>query len=110
LYDLTDFDKEVLKASHSLPVLVEFWAPWCEPCGWLEPILLEMLSESGGRWSFIKINTDEQQEIADRYHIRGVPAVRVFYKGEIIASYNGMMFKKEYSRWLEDHLQKISAD
>lgn len=102
----TDYLDNILKQSQSLPVVVDFWAPWCEPCFMLEPILNELESENQGRWKLIKINIDEMIEIAGKYSIRSVPTVCIFHKGEMIAKYNGLMWKKQFGEWIEGQLNQ----
>ena len=101
-FDLIDFQAEVIEASYSRPVVVDFWADWCDPCKWLEPIITELAAERKEQWAFIKINSDHEQDIAAKYNIKGIPAIRVFQKGEIVASYNGMMWKKDLDKWIDE--------
>ena len=78
--DVTEatFDAEVLKSA--LPVLVDFWAPWCGPCRSVAPIVEELAGEYAGKVKFAKVNTDENGALANRLAIRGIPAL-LFYKG-----------------------------
>lgn len=99
-FEVKNFEKEVIEASQSIPVMVDFWADWCGPCHMLEPILIELLADNKDKMRLVKINSDAHQELAIRYNIRGVPAIRIFRHGEIIASYNGLMYKKEFQEWL----------
>jgi len=99
-----DFNKDVLAESNSTPVVVDFWAPWCEPCLMLEPILDELAAEYSGHWKLAKINIDEQTDVAKEYHIMSVPSTCIFYKGEIIARYNGLMWKNDFAKWLEQNM------
>ena len=98
------FEKDVLEKSKKLPVVVDFWAPWCGPCQYLGPVIEQLASEAGGKWELVKINTDENQELSSRYGIRGIPAVKMFSKGEIIAEFTGALPKHEILKWLDKHI------
>lgn len=90
-YDVTvaDFDQKVLAASHTVPVLVDFWADWCQPCRILKPILEKLAAEYGGRFILAKVNSDENQELSMRYGVRGIPAVKAFLGGELVDEFTG---------------------
>ncbi len=81
MIDLTSdtFEKEVLKSN--IPVLVDFWAPWCGPCRMVGPVLEKISSEYSGKLKFAKLNVDESQEIAAKYDVRGIPCMVIFAKG-----------------------------
>jgi len=99
-----EFQNTVIQPSYTKPILVDFWADWCDPCKILEPILDELASESRDSWSLVKIDTDASKEIASQFNIMGVPAIRIFRNGELIAKYNGLMWKKEMGKWIENQL------
>jgi thioredoxin len=98
---LENFEDTVIKPSHSKPVVVDFWADWCDPCKLLEPILDELAYENENEWVLIKIDIEESPELKERFDIMGVPATIIFHKGEIIGRYNGLMWKKDMGRWIE---------
>ena len=72
-----NFDEVVIRGSRERPVLVDFWAPWCGPCRTLGPILDKLAAEMAGRFTLVKLNTDDEQELAARYGIRGIPTIVV---------------------------------
>ena len=100
----SDFTQDVLLPSESVPVLVDFWAPWCGPCKVLGPILEKLESEAAGRWKLVKIDTDQHQAIASEHGIRGIPDVRLFSAGKEVARFSGAQPESEVRRWLDEHL------
>ena len=86
---VADFDEKVLAASQEVPVVVDFWAPWCQPCRILKPILEKLAGEYGGKFILAKVNSDENQELSMRYGVRGIPAVKAFVGGEMVDEFTG---------------------
>ena len=76
-----DFDSAVLQSSE--PVLVDFWAEWCGPCRAIAPVLDELSSELEGKVKIVKLNVDENPDLAMKYQITSIPAMKVFNKGEV---------------------------
>jgi thioredoxin 1 len=81
------FDAEVLKSN--LPVLVDFWAEWCGPCRAVAPILEEISQEHGAKLKIVKLNIDENSELAIKYGITSIPALNIFVNGEVVKSIVG---------------------
>lgn len=84
-----DFQEKVINASFQTPVLVDFWAEWCEPCRALKPILERLAVEYGGRFILAKINSDHNQELAAHFGVRGIPNVKAFIKGQMVNEFTG---------------------
>lgn len=99
-----DFQEKVLDSD--LPVVVDFWAPWCAPCKIVEPVIEELAAEMEGKVRFAKVNTDENQNLAMKYGIMGIPTMKVFKGGKEVDSLSGAA-PKEY---LKDFIEKAITD
>src|ERR671930_2245212 len=94
----TTFDQEVLESE--TPVLVDFWAEWCGPCHAVSPILERIVEERSGELKLVKVNIDEEQELARRYGIMSIPAMMLFKEGEPAAATIGAQPKGAIERAL----------
>lgn len=108
-YEVTDFQRDVIEASHQHPVLVDFWAPWCGPCRALGPVLEKLATENADRWKLIKVNTDEYQQISGQYDIKGIPAVKLFVDGRVVNEFTGALPEHAVRSWLEESIPTEDA-
>ena len=97
-----NFDQEVLKSN--VPVLVDFWAPWCGPCRMVAPILDEIAREYQGKLKVVKLNTDENQLVAMKYGIRSIPTLGIFKDGEVVDAVIGAAPKKYLEEKIKPHV------
>ncbi len=103
-FDLKDFQKDVIEKSYNTPVLVDFWASWCQPCVTLVPILEKLAKEGKGKWNFVKVNVDDHAQLAADQKVRGIPAVKLYVDGEVINEFTGAFPEHEVRVWLQQNL------
>jgi putative thioredoxin len=114
---LADFQQQVIEESKLRPVVVDFWAPWCGPCKSLKPILEKLAAEYGGKFLLAKVNSDDNQELATRYGVRGIPNVKAFIDGEPVDEFSGALPEGEVRAFLDrlvpgpaDEMRKQAAE
>lgn len=100
----------VLEKSNKVPVVIDFWAPWCGPCKFLGPIIEQLAQEADGKWELVKINSDEDPDIAKQYNVRGIPSVKMLFNEEVIAEFTGALPRHQIERWLHDNLPDKRRD
>jgi putative thioredoxin len=103
-----NFMSDVVEASAHTPTLVDFWAPWCAPCKQLMPILDRLAEEYGGRFKLAKVNTDEQQELAQKLGIRSLPTVVLFKDRTAVDHFIGVVPEAKIRELLDKHLSRQS--
>lgn len=102
----TTFDQEVLKSD--LPVLVDFWAPWCAPCRVVSPIVEELAKEYEGKLKVVKVNVDENQQSASRFNIMSIPSLLIFKNSKPVKTMIGAQGKENLKKGIEEVLQAPS--
>jgi len=99
-----NFDAEVLKSN--LPVLVDFWAPWCGPCKMVAPVVEAISNDFKGKLKVVKLNTDESSQIAAKYQIMGIPTLMFFSGGNMIDRITGYLAKDALAQKVNEVLSK----
>ena len=107
--DQQRFETEVLQASLSTPVLVDFWATWCEPCKTLGPMLEKLAGEYNGAFRLGKVDVDKQQELAGMFGIRSIPTVVLVKDGQVLDGFSGALPEGQLREFLSRHLQPLDA-
>src|ERR1700730_1691021 len=98
------FQAEVIEASNSQPVMVDFWADWCRPCHMLAPTVAEIAQTYAGKLKVVKLNVDENVNSAGRYNIRGIPTLLIFKGGQVADQIVGAVPKEQISKIVDRHL------
>ena len=96
------FEREVLTSD--LPVLVDFWAPWCGPCRMLAPVVEKLAASHAGRVKFVKLNTDDNPGLAGQYNVSGIPCLILFKGGKDVERIVGFVPEKNVASMLQKHL------
>ncbi|MGY9048041.1 thioredoxin [Puniceibacterium antarcticum] len=105
-----DFMKEVIEASKEVPIIVDFWAPWCGPCKTLGPQLEEAVNAAKGAVKMAKVNVDEAQQIAAQLQIQSIPTVYAFYQGQPVDGFQGAVPQSEVKAFVEKLVKLAGGD
>ena len=101
---INDADFETVVAQSDIPVLVDFWAPWCGPCKMIAPILDEIAPEFEGKAKIVKINVDDNQLVAGQFGVRSIPTLLLFKNGQLVATQVGALPKNQLAAFINQHL------
>ncbi|WP_395119277.1 thioredoxin [Rhodanobacter sp. FW102-FHT14D06] len=108
--DQQTFETEVLQASMDTPILVDFWAAWCEPCKSLGPILEKLAAEFNGAFRLGKVDVDAQQELAGMFGIKSIPTVMLVSQGQVVDGFAGALPERQLREFLGRHVQALEGD
>ncbi len=106
---IENFEAEVINASMQLPVLVDFWAPWCGPCKVIGPMLEKLETEYGGRFKLAKIDSDQEQQLAAAFGIRSIPTVVMLKNGQPVDGFMGALPEGKIKEFLDKHVPAAEA-
>ena len=99
--DTASFEADVIHASRETPVIVDFWAPWCEPCKQLTPVLEREVRAAAGEVQLVKVNIDENQELAQHLRIQSIPTVYGFQDGQLVDGFNGVVPESQIRQFID---------
>ena len=100
----SDFESEVIDASKTQPVMVDFWAEWCRPCHMLAPTVAEIANDFTGKLKVVKLNVDENVNSPGRFNVRGIPTLLIFKGGQVADQIVGAVPKEQIQKILERHV------
>lgn len=98
------FESDVIEASKTQPVMVDFWADWCRPCHMLTPTVEEVAREHAGKIKVVKLNIDDNMGVPGKFNIRGIPTLLLFKGGQVADQIVGAVRKEEIVKVLERHI------
>lgn len=98
---IEDFEPKALIPSDTVPVVVDFWAPWCEPCKVLKPLLEKLADEYQGRFLLAKVDADQNPELSQHFGVRSIPSVKVLFQGQLVDEFNGALPESQLREFLD---------
>lgn len=101
-----NFQELVIEGSRQRPVLVDFWAAWCNPCQMLMPVVTKLAEEYGGKFHLVKVNSDEQQALASQYGVRSLPTLKLFRNGEVVKEVMGAQPESGLRALLDEFIER----
>jgi putative thioredoxin len=104
------FETAVAERSRSVPVVADFWAAWCAPCRALTPVLEKAIADRDGAVELVRIDVDANPELAQRFQVSGIPAVKAFRDGRVVAEFTGLRSPTSVAAWLDELLGPTRAD
>ena len=104
------FEQEVIARSAELPILVDFWADWCTPCHALAPVIEAAIDQRGGAVALVKVDVDANPGLSEAYSVSGIPAVKAFRDGRVVAQFTGALSRPGLEVFLDDLLAPPRAD
>jgi putative thioredoxin len=108
--DEADFETAVIQRSLQVPVVLDLWAEWCEPCKQLSPVLERLAEEFGGRFVLAKVDTDANPRLAQALRVQGIPAVKAVVQGQLIGEFTGVLPEAEVRQWLTELVTMAEAE
>lgn len=100
----SNFEEKVIELSKKVPVVVDFWAPWCMPCEILKPVLEKLAKDYDGKFVLAKLNVDSNPNLAKRYGIMSIPNVKLFVNGKIKSEFVGVIPEQAIKEWLDKNI------
>lgn len=97
------FEQEVLNSTN--PVFVDFWATWCGPCNVMVPIFEEVAKEFEGKVDFVKVDLDQNKELATKYNVRSIPAFIIFQNGKVLSQRSGILSKEALRKYIQNYVR-----
>ena len=98
---IEEFEAKVIEPSSRVPVVIDFWAPWCEPCKTIKPLLEKLAEEYAGRFLLAKVDSDQNPELAQNFGVRSIPSVKVLFQGQLVDEFNGALPEGQIRAFLD---------